>query len=199
MKVFISHSVNIDMRRQVDDLVKSILLAYPVETLVLLPASPILWLSRLIVKKGARKEGVGTKVIQDICEFADKWGMKIVLSTAEPSDGLGTTSKARLVSFYKRFGFVHNTGKNKDFTLTGSMYRDPIDRIKRAESSAPSDPELESTSDSGSGIEPKADVVGKKKKVAKPSPPVKLLHKKSSEKVAKPSAGIVHKRKKVSR
>ena len=77
-------------------------------------------LSRLIVPEGKRGEGIGTKVMTDIIEYADRNNKRIVLT---PTKEFGATSVKRLKDLYKRFGFVENKGKNKDFTTKESMYR----------------------------------------------------------------------------
>ena len=59
--------------------------------------------------------------MQDICDYADKEKKTIILS---PSDEFGGNKK-RLIDFYKRFGFVENKGKNKEFLIFESMYRLP--------------------------------------------------------------------------
>jgi predicted GNAT family N-acyltransferase len=63
--------------------------------------------------------------MKELCEYADANKLTIVLSPSERNKQMGTTSKARLTEFYKRFGFVENRGKNKDFRFTASMYRTP--------------------------------------------------------------------------
>ena len=68
-----------------------------------------------------KNSGEGTKLMKDICEYADKTKKIIILS---PSDEFGGNKK-RLIEFYKRFGFVENKGKNKDFEIFESMYRLP--------------------------------------------------------------------------
>ena len=73
----------------------------------------------IIVKE--KNSGEGTKLMKDICEYADKTKKIIILS---PSDEFGGNKK-RLIEFYKRFGFVENKGKNKDFEIFESMYRLP--------------------------------------------------------------------------
>ena len=73
----------------------------------------------IIVKE--QNSGEGTKLMKDICEYADKSKKIIILS---PSDDFGGNKK-RLIEFYKRFGFVENKGKNKDFEIFESMYRLP--------------------------------------------------------------------------
>lgn len=74
----------------------------------------------LIITK-EKNSGYGTKLMQDICDYVDK-NNKIVILT--PSDEFGGNKK-RLIEFYKRFGFVENKGKNKDFEIFESMYRLP--------------------------------------------------------------------------
>lgn len=74
----------------------------------------------LIIAK-EQNSGEGTKLMKDICEYADKSKKIIILS---PSDEFGGNKK-RLIEFYKRFGFVENKGKNKDFEIFESMYRLP--------------------------------------------------------------------------
>ena len=73
----------------------------------------------IIVKE--QNSGEGTKLMKDICEYADKSKKIIILS---PSDEFGGNKK-RLIEFYKRFGFVENKGKDKDFEIFESMYRLP--------------------------------------------------------------------------
>jgi len=81
-----------------------------------------LHLSRLIVEKRRRGEGLGTKAMEDLIALADQYGLLLTLS---PSTDFGASSKERLKRFYRRFGFVSNKGRHKDFTLFDSMYRLP--------------------------------------------------------------------------
>lgn len=73
----------------------------------------------IVVKE--KSTGVGTKLMQDICDYANKEKKTIILS---PSDEFGGNNK-RLIEFYKRFGFVENKGKNKIFDIFETMYRVP--------------------------------------------------------------------------
>jgi GNAT superfamily N-acetyltransferase len=82
----------------------------------------IINLSKIEVPKGSRGQGIGTAAMTDLVKFADESGKKVALS---PSVDFGASSKGRLVEFYKRFGFVENKGKNKDFTISETMYRLP--------------------------------------------------------------------------
>lgn len=74
----------------------------------------------LIVAK-EKNTGAGSKLMKDICDYADAGNKIIILS---PSDEFGGNKK-RLIDFYKRFGFVENKGKNKEFYIFESMYRLP--------------------------------------------------------------------------
>lgn len=78
-------------------------------------------LSTLVINGQFRNQGVGTKVMEDLVSYADA-NNKIVALT--PSPDLGGT-KSRLESFYRRFGFVPNKGRNKDFTFREAMIRYP--------------------------------------------------------------------------
>lgn len=75
--------------------------------------------SQIVVPDDARGSGVGTKAMQDLIAYADATGKHVVLT---PSSDFGGNKK-RLVSFYKRFGFVENKGKNRAFSTTEGMYR----------------------------------------------------------------------------
>jgi len=81
-------------------------------------------LDHLVVKKGQRKEGVGSDIMKRITSHADQNGKRILLTTGVKDPHMGTTSGSRLKKFYKRFGFVENRGRNKDFRLSETMYRD---------------------------------------------------------------------------
>ncbi|RLA40703.1 MAG: hypothetical protein DRR06_17075, partial [Gammaproteobacteria bacterium] len=82
-------------------------------------------LSNFIVPTGDRKSGTGSKAMQELTNFADQHDRPIFLEPASKDDQMGTTSRSRLVKFYKRFGFVENKGRNKNFTYFGGMYRNP--------------------------------------------------------------------------
>lgn len=83
-------------------------------------------LAHMIVPRGPlRNQGRGTAAVMELCKFADNHGRRILLSPGHRDDHHGTTSRARLVRFYKRFGFVENKGRRKDFTTMEGMYRSP--------------------------------------------------------------------------
>ena len=80
--------------------------------------------NKIVIEKSGRKQGQGTQFMEDLIRFADSKGLDIRIA---PSKDFGATSVKRLIKFYKRFGFVENKGKNKDFEIdpTMSMYRKP--------------------------------------------------------------------------
>ena len=82
-------------------------------------------LDTLIVPKGQRKQGIGTAVMQDLIGYADSIGKRLELSPGIKDSYHGTTSRRRLINFYKRFGFLENKGRNKDYSTSKGMYREP--------------------------------------------------------------------------
>ena len=79
-------------------------------------------LSSIIIEN--KNEGLGTKILNDIINYADDVQKRVLLTPGLKDDKHGTTSRSRLVKFYKRFGFVENKVRNKDFTISAGMYRD---------------------------------------------------------------------------
>lgn len=74
--------------------------------------------------------GEGSAAMQDIVDWADKHQKRLTLTLAEAGyqpieHGPKTASTERLRAFYKRFGFVDNSGKRRDFSISEHMYRDP--------------------------------------------------------------------------
>ena len=82
-------------------------------------------LHSLIVPKGRRKQGLGTEAMTSLAAYADQHGQRVILTVGQRDDHHGTTSSSRLRKFYKRFGFVENKGRNKDYRISASMYREP--------------------------------------------------------------------------
>ncbi len=76
-------------------------------------------LSQIVVPQDQRSTGKGTAAMQALVAYADRTGQRIELT---PSSDFGG-SKKRLTEFYKRFGFVENKGRNKDYEISEAMYR----------------------------------------------------------------------------
>ena len=79
------------------------------------------------IPKDQRKQGIGTAFMERLTALADAAGARLVLTAAQRGDMGGATSRSRLVKFYKRFGFVENKGRNKDFRVSDGMIRDQRD------------------------------------------------------------------------
>lgn len=75
-------------------------------------------LSKLVVSPDDRKGGVGTEVMNKICQYADEIGRDIYLT---PDTSYGGTSKSRLEAFYKRFDFKKKP--KSDFKNRETMVR----------------------------------------------------------------------------
>ena len=73
-----------------------------------------------------RKHGIGTSIMRALCEFADRNAAQISLKPASKSDYAATTSRGRLVRFYRRFGFVVEKAKPAEFTIIPRMIRQPV-------------------------------------------------------------------------
>ena len=73
-----------------------------------------------IKDKTQRRKGLGTSLMTEIAGLCDKYELLCVL-TPDNSE----SSMTGLLRFYKSFGFVSNTGRNKDFTYRNSMIRYP--------------------------------------------------------------------------
>jgi len=89
------------------------------EKLFLFEKGNYIELNLIKIKPEYKGKGWATKILDDLSEYAQE-NNKIL--TLTPSDTFGA-SKSRLEKFYKRFGFVPNKGKNKDFTTKDTMIR----------------------------------------------------------------------------
>jgi GNAT superfamily N-acetyltransferase len=82
----------------------------------------VLKVYKIAVAKNLRGKGFGSEIMDSIADWADSVQALIVLT---PSTDFGGTSVNRLRRFYKRFGFVDNAGRKKDFSVSDTMYRKP--------------------------------------------------------------------------
>lgn len=86
----------------------------------------VIYLDTIIVGKQSQKRGIGSKAIQMLTDYADKENKRIVLTPGIQDKTHGTTSRNRLVNFYKKFGFKESKGRHIDYEIgAGKMYRDP--------------------------------------------------------------------------
>jgi len=89
----------------------------------------IIVLDSIIVPKEKRKQGIGTQIMEELINYSDSVGKRLELSPGQKDDYNGTTSKGRLVNFYKRFGLIENKRRNKDFGTSKTMYREPLNEL----------------------------------------------------------------------
>jgi hypothetical protein len=100
-------------------------------------------LSQIVVPESDRGAGKGTAAMQALVDYADRTWQRVMLT---PSSDFGGNKK-RLTEFYKRFGFVENKGKNKDFSTMERMIREP----KPVDQFNPADPNILNQSASQDG------------------------------------------------
>ncbi len=84
-------------------------------------------LDTLEVPRNIRNRGVGSAVMEELVDWADSNGLLVWMSVAQRDKRSGTTSQARLLRFYGKFGFVRNKGRGKryDLSIYATMYRKP--------------------------------------------------------------------------
>jgi hypothetical protein len=86
--------------------------------------------SSLIVGKENQGKGLGSKAMQQLIDYADDNNKRITLTPGSKDKTHGTTSRARLVQFYKSLGFKESKGRNLDYAIgAGKMYRDPNSNV----------------------------------------------------------------------
>ncbi len=78
-------------------------------------------ISAIVVAPEHRGVGIGTKVMQYALTNADQQG-SVLACTPSPDFG---GNVGRLRAWHRRLGFVFNQGRNRDFTISESMYRRP--------------------------------------------------------------------------
>lgn len=85
-----------------------------------------LFISDLYIKQEYRGKGIGSKIMSSITQFSDNLGIPMVLIPESDDENV---SNKELINFYKKFGFVINKGKQKDYSLSDpfalTMYRLP--------------------------------------------------------------------------
>jgi GNAT superfamily N-acetyltransferase len=87
-------------------------------------AGNVIELTWIIVRD--RKQGVGTAIMRELCEFADRHAAEIRLTPASKGDNAATTSRARLIRFYKRFGFAPIKRKAGEIAGVPALIRKPV-------------------------------------------------------------------------
>ena len=91
---------------------------------------PVYELNELVVRDDLQRAGLGSRVMDDFTRAADEQGATIVLnadSTVRGRRGSKAADK-RLINFYRKHGFVINTGRNKDFRFGGPTQKNTMVR-----------------------------------------------------------------------
>ena len=78
-------------------------------------------LSMIKLKDDVKRQGIGSKIMNYLCDYADKHN-KIIHLTPDPSMG---TNLNTLKSFYMKHGFNFNKGVHKDYRFRNTMIRHP--------------------------------------------------------------------------
>ncbi|MGW4240948.1 GNAT family N-acetyltransferase [Nocardia sp. NPDC004722] len=105
----------------IDELRIAIEAEYPGVSLWIHATSSHLILGRLVVPEDQRNQGIGTAIMRRLTDAADRWSIPSALTPGNTYGG----SLSRLRPFYRRFGFVPNRGRARDFATTESMVRAP--------------------------------------------------------------------------
>ena len=110
-------------------------------------------LNKIKVPTAEREQGIGTEVMQQITDRMDSEGAVIALTPVTEFGG----TKSKLIDFYKRFGFVFNKGRNKDYRFRETMIRYPGSKTEITQQTEAFDTEVKWVK-SPSGIEYAAKV-----------------------------------------
>ena len=95
--------------------------AYPGLKLDFEEHNGVLVVPKIVVPISERNRGVGSAVMRELAQYADERGMRLALT---PSGDFGG-DVSRLKKFYGRFGFVKNTGRSRDLSISEDMIREP--------------------------------------------------------------------------
>ena len=109
----------------VDELAQMVTTKHKLEEFSVFENDDAITLSMIKVPKNLQKKGAGTAAMRDLIEYADVKGKQIRLTPNTRDNIHGTTSRSRLVKFYKNLGFVENKGRNKDFSFKDNMFKNP--------------------------------------------------------------------------
>jgi hypothetical protein len=102
-----------------DDLVRDVRRRYPAVVLWLALTNGYLVISKMVVPEHERNTGIGTDIMTRLTVAADAMHVPMALT---PSIDFGG-SLIRLRTFYRRFGFVTNRGRTRDYATRETLIR----------------------------------------------------------------------------
>lgn len=122
MQVMLGETATDSLKTEVDLLRHDLEARYPgLDLWISLGPAGDLSLSQIVVPRDQRNSGIGTAVMRELTAFADRHRLTMTLTPDRSYGG----SIARLRVFYRRFGFVPNKGRRKDYRFSNSMLRRP--------------------------------------------------------------------------
>ena len=86
----------------------------------LIPYKEFIYLDFILIAENHRNLGLGTKFMEQLVILADSVNCPLALT---PDTSYGARDEATLENFYKRFGFIKNIGKDRDFSTMQTMIR----------------------------------------------------------------------------
>jgi len=114
-------NLNKNVYRKIVSFIKNLKETYPDVNLVLSVYKTenknyTLYLDKIAIQENNRKKGLGTEILNKICDFCDK---ENIMCSLEPTDFHGS-DLVRLINFYERFNFKLENKYNensKDLTM----------------------------------------------------------------------------------
>jgi GNAT superfamily N-acetyltransferase len=116
-----------ELRAEVDGFAQTLRDEYGAELWMVVKADgdqyefPIVSIESVVIAQDERDAGKGTALMGELAGWANR--NNLILSLHPSSDFGGAVTRLR--RFYRRFGFVPNKGRNKDFRTRDAMIRLP--------------------------------------------------------------------------
>ena len=103
-----------------DEMTKKLSESNPDLEFKLIPYKEFIYVDLLIIPQEKRKQGLGTKFMTQLIELADSVNCPLALT---PDTSYGSSDETQLEEYYKRFGFIKNIGKDREFSTNHTMIR----------------------------------------------------------------------------
>jgi predicted GNAT superfamily acetyltransferase len=103
-----------------DEITKKLRESNPEIEFNLIAYKEFIYVDLLIIPEKKRKQGLGTKFMTELIELADSVNCPLALT---PDTSYGSSDETQLEEYYKRFGFIKNIGKDREFSTNHTMIR----------------------------------------------------------------------------